>query len=147
MAQVTGFVTDFGRREMYSASTEIHFIPNRPGMRQIENLILSARPIISPVAIYTGFFTVELAANDRVIGDDSWYDVVIVYRNGVGVPIGFDEIPHRLYVTQAGGNITDLLQAVPGPMQVFWQPAEPSPWPVGAIWVSTITGLVQRRKA
>lgn len=52
----------------------------------------------------------------------------------------------RFTALRGGGAISGMaVTAGWSPAHVFWQPQEPDPWPVGWIWVNSLTGRVQQK--
>ncbi|GAA0960168.1 hypothetical protein [Frigoribacterium faeni] len=138
MATVTGTLSDFGYASLAPLRPEIAFIPSGAGV--FGGRLMATRPVtVTPGT--SGYFEVDL-----VPADDRWFQIRIAWLDPVSGAPDNDYVEPRLYVPELGGPIGHLLKAPSTPStDVAWQPTAPKPWPVGLVWVNSITGRVQRQ--
>ena len=141
MALVTGTLRDFqvlGAWALNNAA-QVEFIPSNAAFSGAD---LRADDVIIATVDAGGSFSASLAPTASLQPAGTHYRVRIRWLGSRTDKV--TNVPGRLLVPGAGGNIGALLEQSPGMEFVFWQPTQPDPWPVGSIWVNTVTGDVRR---
>ncbi|ANP74549.1 hypothetical protein PA27867_3631 [Cryobacterium arcticum] len=141
-ATYTGTLADAGLNPITASAPQLTF--------RLENEATSGRYLVvrKPVPatiLYDGTFFVALQPSDELLGEGNgryiaraeWLDPIQ----------GYSSMDLFTFFARAGGGeiagMRDDL-ATWNPAQVFWQGSEPSPWPVGWVWVNTTTGDAKR---
>jgi hypothetical protein len=143
MANVIGMLTDITSWPMDSARGIVSFALEAPGLSPAA--LLTTRPHIA-IPNAQGVFSADLVPTYDMPGN-AGYRVVTTWLNGEDIPVGKDVYPELLYVPMEGGSVPVLLNRAPGPMQAIYSPYEPEPWPLGAVWINTLTWDVSRKDA
>lgn len=142
-AVYTGNYVDCGLGALAAFQPKLEFILSKESF-STDGQLLSTRPVSVTPATGDGAFTVFLVPNDLIQGDTT-YKIRATYLDAASNFTSLDLF--SFYARSSGGKVTDMLPVGFTPSLVFWQPEEPDPWPVGAIWVNSITDDVQRRTA
>lgn len=143
MATVTGSLLDFGMTSLVQRSPQIAFVPS--GAAAASGTILAATPVtVTPDNL--GNFSVILQPTSELLAD-AWYTIRITVLDSAGNFTHIDFPEWKIRVPDAGGVISDLIgdATAVNASFVYWQPTEPDPWPVGTIWVNSVTGDVNRK--
>lgn len=145
MATVTGTLNNLGLLAFSAADgASIAFILSTAAATS-DLRVIATRPVeVTPDPV-TGQFSVNLAATDKMT-PLAWYDVVITWLDSDGGYVGQDRFT-KVAVPSDGGDLATLIAMSPGWLSVFYQATEPDPWPIGATWVNTATGDIERRIA
>lgn len=142
MALVTFKLNDFGIASMAPLAPRVAFIPDGPAVldTQPTDYLLASRRIQAVLDPDGETFTVNLWPS-------SWTRPMVTYRlliewlNGEGVPVGYDAPSWVLHVPPEGGNLADVVQAIPTNPYWVWigedPPANPTP---GTWWMHPLTG-------
>ena len=143
MPIVTGTLADFGFETLAPLQAQVVFRPSSVGT--IGGRLLATRErIVTPNA--AGYFEAELASTSAIT-PATWYDVSIRWLDDDdgGYP-RVDHVEHRLFVPPLGGTISELFR-VPNNNQLvpYFQPHEPDPWPLGSLWINSVTGDITRK--
>lgn len=118
MPEITGILRDY----TYSSANggvhpQIVFTPSGPGVAG-SSLYFSKPIVCIPDPLYGTFSQTLYYTTD--LKPVVWYTVTILWLNGEGVPVGYDELPGRLFVPTEGGNLFDLLTVgLGGPSQLW----------------------------
>jgi len=144
MALVYGQLTDFGLDPINLHQPRVIFTPSANGV--LDGRLLSRRPRTS-IPDENGGFSVNLAPTTRV-RPLVHYDIEIVWLDANSGIASRDFVASKLSVPDEGGSISELLSVpVDNPWLLAFQPNQPSPWPVGLVWVNSETGDITRRTA
>lgn len=143
MALVTGTLRDFQVAGAWANThaAQVEFVPSNAAFSGPD---LRADDVIVATIDSGGAFSVSLASTASLQPAGTHYRVRIRWLGGERGGM-VTKVPGKLYVPGAGGNIGLLLEQSPGAEFAFWQPTQPDPWPVGAIWVNSVTGDVTRK--
>lgn len=127
MANVTGTLTDLGLQAMPGLHPELGFRAD-PGIDG--SAIRFDREIrVTPSSL--GAFSVNLAPTDT-LRPATYYRITVRWLDPGGNFIGFNEIPGKLYVPAAGGQLASLLVTSGGAPGLTWvglaPPADQGPF-------------------
>lgn len=123
MAVVTGSLRDFGLSAVPDLTPVIDFTPSSGGVGA--GVVLIDRPV-SVTPNTSGSFSVTLQPLDMV-RPAAFYTITVRWLNGDGIPVGFTEIPGRLWVVEPGGTVSDLLRTGSGAPGMVWVGLVPPP--------------------
>jgi hypothetical protein len=143
MATVTGTLSDFGYASLAPYQPVVTFTPTGPGVQG--GRLLAAKPVSLSPGAGTGYFEVDLAPTEGIV-PETWYQISISWLDTNAGWIEKNFVGTKLEVPELGGPIGYLVKSPPTPPPfVAWQPTAPDPWPIGLVWVNSITGDVNRR--
>ena len=96
-----------------------------------------------PVKVYPGmadFCTVNLAPTEDM-NEQRHYSLSAHWTNPVtGQPASSDFSDWEIFVPIAGGRLPDLIRDYANnPYMWFYEDTEPPRWPIGAVWINTVT--------
>lgn len=142
-AVYTGSYVDCGLEALAAYQPKLEFVLSKESF-STDGRLLSTRPVVVVPATGSGAFVVQLVPNDLIRGDTT-YLIRATYLDAAGNFTSIDLF--SFFARSSGGSITDMMPNGFRPSLVYWQPEEPDPWPIGAIWVDSDTDDVRRRTA
>lgn len=142
-ALYTGSYVDCGLGTLAAFHPKLEFILSEESF-SLDGQLLSKNPVVVTPTTGEGVFAVPLVPNDLIRGNTE-YMIRATYTNAASRVIKLDLF--SFFARLGGGKVADM--GTPGfiPALVFWQPTEPDPWPVGSIWVNSITDDVNQKVA
>ena len=142
-AVYTGNYVDCGLTALAAFQPKLEFVLSEESF-SMDGQLLSTRPVTVTPSATVGAFSVSLVPNDLIRGNTT-YKIRATYLDAAGNFTSIDLF--SFYAREGGGKVTDMMPSGFIPALVFWQPTEPDPWPIGSIWVNSITDDVRRRVA
>lgn len=144
---VRGSVTDAALVPLWAEQLALEFRLSRPGTGAAASVadgaLYSTAPVkVSPDA--NGEFVVRLTPNDLIQGD-TFYQVRATWLGSSGSPESLDL--YRIFVPMTGGWITELVDKSWQVAQVIYSPTQPREWPLGAVWINSVTGDMLRNQS
>lgn len=144
---VRGSVTDAALVPLWAEQLELEFRLSRPGTGAAASVadgaLYSTAPVkVSPDA--NGEFVVRLTPNDLIQGD-TFYQVRATWLGSSGSAESLDL--YRIFVPMTGGWITELVDKSWQVAQVIYSPTQPTEWPLGAVWINSVTGDMLRNQS
>ena len=137
MALVTGTAADCNLAGVETLGLELVFTLNDAATS--DSGIFIDKPVVVPVV--NGAWSADLQPTE-MMWQQRFYKVSARWLDGLGASFPDWE----LHVPPAGGSFPELIVGYSqNPYMIFWQPTEPSPWPVGATWANTVTGDLFRK--
>ena len=146
MAELIGYLRDVNAGSMKTHQAQLHFIPSSVALSTAStsavHTVFPTRTIVVELEP-DGYFHTDLVATDSVLPGTFCYRIVIIWLNGDNVPIGRDDVPWPLFISEPGGRLSELL-ATPWNPSLAWVGDEP---PLGAavekaLWLDTDSPLL-----
>lgn len=129
MPNVTGTLRDFNITTLAAYSPRIIFTASSAATSPTR--LYSTKPIVVTPNL-AGDFEVFLQATDT-LNPSVWYTIRVEWLDSDGGYVGVDLLEWKLFVTDDGGSIGDLLAVPANPAQV-WIGLEPPPHPTPGLW-------------
>ena len=150
MASVTVKARDCNLEAFVGRGLELAFTLSDPATAG--DLLLLTDPIVVPINTTA---SVSVVLQDTETMDETrHYSISATWLDPANSYVRRDFPAWELFVPIAGGSLPALIAnySSNNPFMVYWQTAEPNPWPVGTTWVDTsvdtaTSGDVRRRTA
>ena len=149
MALITGTAGDINLTAVEAYGLELVFWLNEPASQGAKLII--TREYIVAVAD-DGTWTIGVP-DTETMSQPRHYKMRAQWRdpNAFGDDrgmAGVDFPDFELFVPVAGGSFAELTEHfTTNPYMVFYQATEPASWPVGSVWVNSITGDMNQKAA
>jgi len=145
MSQINGDVRDTGYQSLYGVAVVLKWTLNEPASTTNGLVVASFTRTITPGT--TGAVSWQTVSTD-LMHQDAYYTVQIAALNPTAGLPDMDFPEWRIKVPEGTHNLADLIRAANGgrnPLLWYWQPEIPDSWPIGAVWVNSVTGDVNQK--
>lgn len=150
MSLITGDLRDTGYQSMFPAGASLVWTLNETVTTSEGMLVSPRKREIVPVA--NGLFSFTTVSTD-LMHQDAYYTLGIqsldpnFFGPGQGfAPMDFTE--WKIKVPEGTWKMSDLIVAAndrQNPLMWFYQSSQPSPFPVGSVWVHSVSGDINQR--
>ena len=142
MALVSGTLNDANLGHLAGRAPKLIFTLSEPATSDA-GMFVTEPIIVTPNS--NGAFVVDLEPTETM-HQKRHYDLSVQWLDAAGNFIKVDFPDWDIFVPRGGGAFPDLIPGfTSNPFMIFWQATEPNPWPVGTVWVNSITGDVLRK--